>query len=76
MDKRYKYRGKIYSDEDLSEETDNYGGDLVDLFYDMEANGDAKTVSRYYSPQTNEVYESPEDFIEWELTAEPEGAET
>lgn len=72
MGKRYKYRGKIYCDDDLSEEIDNYGGDLVDLFYDMEDNGDAKTVSRYYSPQTNEVYESPEDFVECELTAEPE----
>lgn len=31
MNKRYEYDEKIYCEDDLSEEIDNYGGDLYDL---------------------------------------------
>ena len=34
--KKYKYNDKIYCDEDLSCEIDNYGGDLQQLLWDIE----------------------------------------
>lgn len=33
MSKKYEYDEKIYCDDDLSEEIENYGGDLYDLFF-------------------------------------------
>lgn len=32
MNKRYEYGGLIYCEDDLSEEIDNYGGDLYELY--------------------------------------------
>lgn len=34
--KKYLYNNEIYCDEDLSEEIDNYGGDLDFLIYQLE----------------------------------------
>lgn len=31
--KKYEYNGKIYCEEDLSCEIDNYGGDLYALYF-------------------------------------------
>lgn len=36
MNKRYEYDGLIYCEDDLSEEIDNYGGDLYELFVALE----------------------------------------
>ena len=41
MNKRYEYGGLIYCEDDLSEEIDNYGGSLYDLFYNLESDGRA-----------------------------------
>lgn len=35
MNKKYEYNGNIYCEDDLSEEIDNYGGDLYDLYWSL-----------------------------------------
>ena len=68
MDKRYHYNGKIYCDEDLNEEVDNYGGDLFDLYWDLKTAGEAKEHTSYYSSQDSEkYYDSAEELIENEF---------
>lgn len=64
--KKYEYDGKIYCDEDLSCEIDNYGGDLWDLFWKLKKQGEVSEITTYYCPQSNAYYESIEDFIETE----------
>ena len=65
MNKRYKYNGKIYCDDNLSEEIENYGGDLYDLFFSLRNNGEASEVTYYYSPYNPEnYYDSIEELME------------
>lgn len=68
--KKYKYEDKIYCEEDLSEEIDNYGGDLFDLYWDLKINGEA-CEETYYRPRvierSDQTYESPEELIENEF---------
>lgn len=49
MNKRYEYNGKIYCYHDLSNEIDNYGGDLYELFSQLEADDRAESVVMYRS---------------------------
>lgn len=68
--KKYEYEEKIYCDEDLSEQIDNYGGDLFDLYWELQKNGDACETTYYFTPDaetSNDVYETYEDLIENEF---------
>lgn len=68
MNKRYEYGGLIYCEDDLSEEIDNYGGALYDLFYNLESDGRAGCTEVYYRKESNEPYEDYEDLIESEFS--------
>lgn len=68
MNKRYEYGGLIYCEDDLSEEIDNYGGSLYDLFSELERDGIAGCREVYYRKETNEPYEDYEDLIEKEFS--------
>ena len=68
MNKKYEYCGKIYCKDDLSEEIDNYGGDLYDLFLTLESDGKAGRAKIYYRKETDEPYEDYEDLIETEFS--------
>lgn len=49
MNKRYEYCGLIYCEDDLSKEIDNYGGDLYELFSELEADDRAESVVMFRS---------------------------
>lgn len=49
MNKKYEYNGKIYCKDDLSNQIDNYGGNLYDLFSELEADDRAESVVMYRS---------------------------
>lgn len=62
--KEYEYQGKIYSEEDLSEEIDNYGGDLFDLYWELKNQGHANETTLYYNTDDEDkVYESYEELL-------------
>lgn len=61
MNKKYEYGGLIYCEEDLSEEIDNYGGDLYDLFLTLESDGKAGRAKIYYRKETDEPYKENEN---------------
>lgn len=68
MSKIYEYGDKIYCDKDLSEEYDNYGGDLYDLYWDA-SHGDLRgtlcEATLYYSEYNPETtYDSAEELVE------------
>ena len=68
MGKIYEYGDKIYCDEDLSEEYDNYYGDLYDLYWDA-SHGDLRgtlcDTTLYYSAYNPEtIYDSAEELVE------------
>ncbi len=67
MNKKYEYGGLIYCKEDLSEEIDNYGGDLYDLFLTLESDGKAGHAKIYYRKESDEPYSDYEDLIETEF---------
>lgn len=67
MNKKYEYGGLIYCEEDLSEEIDNYGGDLYDLFLTLESDGKAGRAKIYYRKESDEPYRDYEDLIETEF---------
>ncbi len=64
--KKYKYNGKIYSEEDLSEEIgEEYGGDLYWLYSELQADGKASEQTLYSAPSCPEkVYDDYETLIE------------
>ena len=68
MNKKYEYNGNIYCEDDLSEEIDNYGGDLYDLFLTLESDDKAGCEKIYYRKETDEPYEDYEDLIESEFS--------
>lgn len=49
MNKKYEYGGLIYCEDDLSLEIDNYGGDLYELFSELEADDRAESVVMFRS---------------------------
>lgn len=69
MAKQYKFNGQIYCEDDLSEEIENYGGDLFDLYWDLKTAGSARERTLYYSEENPETtYDSVEDLIEGEFS--------
>lgn len=68
MNKKYEYDGKIYCEDDLSEEIDNYAGNLYDLFISLESDGKAGSTFVYYAKESSEPYEDYEDLIESEFS--------
>lgn len=72
MNKRYEYNGMIYCKDDLSNQIDNYGGDLYELFSELEADDRAESVvmfrSIYEDGENNEyIYGSIEYCLEKEF---------
>lgn len=67
--KKYEYNGKIYCEEDLSCEIDNYGGDLYALYFALKADDKAhENTVHYAEPESSrDYYESPEELIEAEF---------
>lgn len=69
MNKKYYYNGMIYCDDDLSEEINNYGGDLDELFFDLLKNKDVEETT-YYSAKdacsSDECYEDYKELIKKE----------
>ena len=49
MNKKYEYNKKIYCKDDLSNQIDNYGGDLYELFSELEADDRAESVVMFRS---------------------------
>lgn len=68
MNKRYEYGQLIYCEDDLSEQIDNYGGDLRDLFLELERDGRTGYTEIYYASESNEPYEDYEELIESEFS--------
>lgn len=73
MNKKYYYNGNIYCKDDLSEEIDNYGGDLYELFSQLEADDRAESVVMYRSIDEDGengeyIYESIKYCIEKEFS--------
>ena len=51
---RYIYDGKVWSDENLSLELENYGGDLYDLYCELKKSGFCDEVTVYYALEGNQ----------------------
>lgn len=73
MNKRYEYNGMIYCKDDLSNQIDNYGGDLYELFSELEADDRAESVVMFRSidkdGESGEyIYESIRHCIEKEFS--------
>lgn len=69
MSKRYKYKDLIYCEDDLSEEIDNYGGDLFDLYWELKRDKKATGITYYYVRPMDgdcEYYEDYADLIKEE----------
>lgn len=68
MNKRYEYEDEIYCEDNLSEEIDNYGGDLFDLFLSL--NRDNKTYMRtiFCVRKSSKSYETTKELIESEFS--------
>ena len=46
--KLYEYKGKIYCEEDISYENDDYAGDLYDLYWELKIDGKCNESTIYY----------------------------
>lgn len=71
MSKRYEYNGKIYCDDDLSDEIKNYAGDLFDLLWELKGAGLVETRTQYLPvpcESSRQVYDDYEEFIEHEFS--------
>lgn len=56
MNKKYEYNGMIYCRDDLSNQIDNYGGNLYKLFSELEADDRAESVVMYRSIDEDGYY--------------------
>ena len=65
MSKIYEFKGKVYCEDDLSLERENYGGDLFWLFAALERNKLAYEQVTYIGKEYDE-YEDYEDLIDTE----------
>ena len=45
---RYEYKGLIYCEDDISDEFNNYGGDLFDLYYELRRDRKVSEETKYY----------------------------
>lgn len=67
---RYEYKGLIYCEEDISDEFNNYGGNFLDLYYELRRDRKVSEETRYYinSDYFNDVdncyYDSEEELVE------------
>lgn len=68
MNKKYEYGGLIYCEDDLSEEIDNYGGDLFELYIALSHDDLANEVTYYYVTDGTNDYETYEELIESEFS--------
>ena len=67
--KVYEYKGKHYSEEDMSLEDDYYDGDLCDLYLELKQDGECSEDTVYYvQPYAEGTYSSPEELIESEFS--------
>lgn len=69
MNKKYEYNGNIYCEDDLSEEIDNYGGGLFDLYWELKRDKKATEITYYYVSYMDgdcEYYEDYADLIKEE----------
>ena len=57
----YVYKGKTWCDLDLSEETDYYGGDLYDLFCELEQAGFCYKTTFYCTEEKS--FDNEEDVL-------------
>lgn len=67
MAKRYEYEGLIYCEDDLSEEINNYGGDLFDLYYELQKDNKVDELTYYFVSAAYgdcAYYEDSADLIE------------
>lgn len=72
VSKRYEYSGKIYCEDNLSKEVDNYGGGLYNLYlalsHDHLTNEkNEENVTYYYAMDGAYDYENYYDLIELEF---------
>ena len=67
---RYEYKGFIYCEDDISDKFNNYGGNLLDLYYELRRDRKVSEETRYYinSDYFNDVdncyYDSEEELVE------------
>ena len=67
--KLYEYKGKIYCEEDISLENDNYEGDLYDLYWELKKDGKCNEETIYYTSSDNGItYSEPEEMVEEEFS--------
>jgi hypothetical protein len=67
--KVYEYKGKHYSEEDMSLEDDYYDGDLYDLYLELKQDGECSEDTVYYvQPYAEATYLSPEELIKSEFS--------
>lgn len=67
MAKIYRYKSKLYCDEELTD-TDSYAGDIYDLYSDLRANRLVGEQTVYYvEGEDGETYSEPEELIEHEF---------
>lgn len=45
---RYEYKGLIYCEDDISDEFNNYGGNLLDLYYELRRDRKVSEETKYY----------------------------
>lgn len=62
--KKYLFNGKVYCEENLSEQIDNYGGDLGDLRWEMQDAGILREVTKFYCTYDGEIYDRFRDFLD------------
>lgn len=67
---RYEYKGLIYCEDDISDEFNNYGGDLFDLYYELRRDRKVSEETKYYIIDDyfgrgyNCYYDSEEELVE------------
>lgn len=68
MNKRYEYNGKIYCKDDLSNQIDNYGGNLYELYVALSHDDLVNDVTYYYVTDGTTDYDTYEELIESEFS--------
>ena len=67
--KLYEYKGKIYCEEDISLENDDYVGDLYDLYWELKKDGKCNETTIYYtSTDCDKTYSEAEEMINEEFS--------
>lgn len=65
--KIYEYDNRIYCEKDLSETDGRYGGDLCDLFNELDKDHKATSYTIYMVEGGERAYDDPEELIEEEF---------